>query len=76
MTVATACRTPVSEDTLIDALRGCAEESQLLQLRDQLAKNEANPPLFNWVCKLLVDRRISRGLASRVLLQLHHDQSR
>jgi hypothetical protein len=47
-----------------------------LQLRDQLAKNEANPPLFNWVCKLLVDRRISRGLASRVLMQLHHDQSR
>lgn len=76
MTVATACQTPVSEDTLIDALRGCSEESQLFQLRDQLAKNEANPLLFDWICKLLVDRRISRGLASRVLQQLHHDQLR
>jgi hypothetical protein len=35
--------------------------------------NEA-PPLFEWICDLLVARRISRGLAARLLTQLHSQQ--
>ncbi|MEB3158906.1 MAG: hypothetical protein VKK03_05530 [Synechococcus sp.] len=72
MTFVAARQTSTSEDTLIDALRGCENIQQLLHLRDQLAKDAANPPLFDWVCALLVDRRLSRGLAARVLRDLHH----
>jgi len=72
MTVASAPKAPVSEDTLIDALRGCENLQQLLLLRDQLAKDPSNPQLFDWVCSLLVHRSVSRGLAARVLQQLHH----
>ncbi|MAS28412.1 MAG: hypothetical protein CBD47_06360 [Synechococcus sp. TMED187] len=72
MTVASAPKAPVSEDTLIDALRGCENLQQLLLLRDQLAKDPSNPQLFDWVCSLLAHRSVSRGLAARVLLQLHH----
>ena len=72
MTVAVTCKASVAEDTLIDALRGCEGQQQLHQLRDQLKKDPSNPPLFDWVCALLVDRRISRGLAARVLQHLHH----
>ena len=71
MTVAVATDASVSEDVLIDALRGCDQPQQLLQLRDQLSKDPSNPPLFDWVCSLLVGRRISRVLAARLLQQLH-----
>lgn len=61
------------EDTLIDALRGIRTKSELMLLQDRLRKNPDNPPLFNWVCNLLIERRISRGLAARVLSQLHEN---
>lgn len=67
-----AISSAVAEDTLIDALRGCQTVDQLLQLRDQLGKNPDNPALFDWICRLLVARRISRGLGARLLQQLHH----
>ena len=76
MTVAAPSQSPVSEDKLIDVLRGCEETHQYLHLRDQLAKDPANPPLFDWVCSLLVARRLSRGLATRVLSVLHQDLCR
>ena len=44
MTVAAPAQSPVSEDKLIDVLRGCEETQQFLHLRDQLAKDPANPP--------------------------------
>lgn len=72
MTAAVSSETAVSEDKLIDALRGCQDLQQLLNLRTKLALDPVNPPLFDWVCALLTDRRISRGLAARVLMQLHH----
>ena len=49
--------------------------AQLMLLQERLTSNPANPPLFNWVCNLLIERRISRGLAARVLSQLHSDES-
>ncbi|NKB74215.1 MULTISPECIES: hypothetical protein [unclassified Synechococcus] len=59
------------EDMLIDALRGIKTKPELMLLQDRLTSNPANPPLFTWVCNLLIERRISRGLAARVLSQLH-----
>ena len=75
MAVAVAGDADVSEDKLIDALRGCQDADQLVELQARLASNPANPPLFDWVCRLLTDRRISRVLAARVLQHLHHHPS-
>ncbi|MBT67624.1 MAG: hypothetical protein CMN98_10880 [Synechococcus sp. NP17] len=61
------------EDTLIDALRGIRTKSDLMLLKSRLTQNPANPPLFIWVCNLLIARRISRGLAARILSQLHEE---
>ncbi len=72
--ISTAQRTvqaTTGEDMLIDALRGIKTKRELMLLQDRLTSNPANPPLFTWVCNLLIERRISRGLAARVLSQLH-----
>jgi len=67
-----ACATTIAaEDALIDALRRCRNRMELLTLRDRLLQNPGNPPLFDWICRLLMARRISRGLAARQLSQLH-----
>ena len=60
-----------SEDTLIDALRGCRNVQELKDLEQWLAQLDDAPPLFDWICDLLVNRRLSRGLAAKLLLQLH-----
>ena len=60
-----------AEDTLIDALRGCRNVNELKALEQRLATNTESPPLFTWICDLLVARRISRGLAARLLFELH-----
>ena len=60
-----------AEDTLIDALRGCRDVNELKALEQRLASSTDAPPLFTWICELLVARRISRGLAARLLLELH-----
>ena len=60
-----------SEETLIDALRGCRNVQELKDLEQRLAQLEDAPPLFDWICDLLVNRRLSRGLAAKLLLQLH-----
>ena len=54
----------LTQDRLIDALRGCREVKELASTTDA-------PPLFTWICDLLVARRISRGLAARLLFELH-----
>ena len=63
-----------SEDTLIDALRGCRHTAELEALEQRLRGVSEAPPLFEWICDLLVARRISRGLAARLLTQLHSKQ--
>ena len=67
--------TPMSvkptEDTLIDALRGCQGRQELKQLEQRLATVEDAPPLFDWICDLLVKRRLCRILVAKLLLQLH-----
>ena len=63
-----------SEDTLIDALRGCRHTEELEALEQRLRGVNDAPPLFEWICELLVARRISRGLAARLLTQLHSQQ--
>jgi hypothetical protein len=63
-----------SEDTLIDALRGCRHTEELEALEQRLRGVNDAPPLFEWICDLLVARRISRGLAARLLTQLHSQQ--
>ena len=60
-----------SEETLIDALRGCQGAQELKKLEQRLAQVEDAPPLFDWICDLLVKRRLSRILAAKLLLQLH-----
>jgi hypothetical protein len=64
-------QTRPSEDTLIDALRGCRHAQELEALEQRLRDVSDAPPLFEWICDLLVARRISRGLAARLLTQLH-----
>ena len=64
-----------AEDTLIDALRGCRDVKELKALEQRLASTTDAPPLFTWICDLLVTRRISRGLAARLLLELHNGDS-
>ncbi|KZR83975.1 hypothetical protein MITS9509_03127 [Synechococcus sp. MIT S9509] len=59
------------EDTLIDALRGCKSVAEQETLEQRLASTDS-VPLFDWICDLLVQRRISRGLAARLLGQLHN----
>ena len=67
-------KTLPSEDTLIDALRGCRHTEELEALEHRLRGVSEAPPLFEWICDLLVARRISRGLAARLLTQLHSQQ--
>ena len=68
--------TPMSgmptEDTLIDALRGCQHANELKELEQRLAQLDDAPPLFDLICDLLVNRRLSRGLAAKLLQQLHN----
>ena len=59
------------EDTLIDALRGCRTVQELKSIEQRLTTTDSIP-LFDWICDLLVQRRISRGLAARLLSQLHN----
>ena len=59
------------EDTLIDALRGCRTVHELKAIEHRLTTTDSIP-LFDWICDLLVQRRISRGLAARLLSQLHN----
>ena len=59
------------EDTLIDALRGCRTMQELKAIEQRLTTTDSIP-LFDWICDLLVQRRISRGLAARLLSQLHN----
>ena len=65
-----------AEDTLIDALRGCRDVKELKALEQRLASTTDAPPLFTWICDLLVARRISRGLAARLLFELHNGDSK
>ena len=69
--VATQLSGKPAEDTLIDALRGCRNVQELKDLEQRLAQLDDAPPLFDWICDLLVNRRLSRGLAAKLLLQLH-----
>ena len=59
----------MTEETLIDALRGCQGE-ELKQLEQRLAQVEDAPPLFDWICDLLVKQRLSSP-GCKLLLQLH-----
>ena len=65
-----------AEDTLIEALRGCRDVKELKALEQRLASTTDAPPLFTWICDLLVARRISRGLAARLLFELHDGGAR
>lgn len=71
MAVTGQLRDFLTEDRLIDALRGCSSREELISLEQRLAEEADTPPLFDWICNLLVSRRLSRGLAARLLTQLH-----
>ena len=70
--VATPLATVPAEETLINALRGCRDQQELKDLEQRLSALKDAPPLFDWICDLLVNRRLSRGLAAKLLLQLHN----
>ncbi len=74
MTVAPMPGVP-AEETLIDALRGCQQLQELKDLEQRLAAVKDAPPLFDWICDLLVKRRLSRGLAAKLLSQLHNGEA-
>ena len=64
-----------AEDTLIDALRGCRDVKELKALEQRLASSTDAQPPFSWIFDLLAARRISRGLAARLLFELHNGDS-
>ena len=70
--VATPLASVPAEETLINALRGCRDQQELKDLEQRLASVEGAPPLFDWICDLLVKRRLSTILAVKLLRQLHH----
>ena len=70
--VATPLASVPAEETLINALRGCRDQQELKDLEQRLAAVEGAPPLFDWICDLLVKRRLSSILAAKLLRQLHH----
>ena len=61
-----------AEETLINALRGCRDQQELKDLEQRLAAVDDAPPLFDWICDLMVKRRLSSILATKLLQQLHH----
>ena len=61
-----------AEETLINALRGCRDQQELKDLEQRLSALEDAPPLFDWICDLMVKRRLSAILGTRLLRQLHH----
>ena len=69
--VATPLESVPAEETLINALRGCRDQQELKDLEQRLASVEGAPPLFDWICDLLVKRRLSSILAAKLLRQLH-----
>ena len=69
--VATPLASVPTEETLIDALRGCRDQQELKDLEQRLAAVEGAPPLFDWICDLLVKRRLSSILAAKLRRQLH-----
>ena len=69
--VATPLASLPAEETLINALRGCSNQRELKDLEQRLAMVEGAPPLFDWICDLLVKRRLSRQRAATLLSQLH-----
>ncbi|MBL6803669.1 MAG: hypothetical protein ISQ52_11305 [Synechococcus sp. BS307-5m-G38] len=69
--VATPLASVPAEETLINALRGCRDQQELKDLEQRLAEVDDAPPLFDWICDLLVKRRLSRILAAQLLRQLH-----
>ena len=69
--VATPLASVPAEETLINALRGCRDQQELKDLEQRLASVEGAPPLFDWICDLLVKRRLSSILAAKLLRQLH-----
>ncbi|WP_392349365.1 hypothetical protein [Parasynechococcus sp.] len=75
MTTGNLLRTLPSNETLIDALRGCRSAEELLRLEQRLAECPDAKPLFDWVCTLLVERQVSRGLAARLLSQMHYGRA-
>ena len=75
MTTSDMLRTLPSNETLIDALRGGRSADDVLRLEQRLAECPDARPLFDWVCTLLVERQVSRGLAARLLSQLHYGRA-
>jgi hypothetical protein len=69
--VATPLESVPAEETLINALRGCRDQQELKDLEQRLAAVEGAPPLFDWICDLLVKRSLSSILAAKLLRQLH-----
>ena len=69
--VATPLEFVPAEETLINALRGCRDQQELKDLEQRLAAVEGAPPLFDWICDLLVKRRLSSILAAKLRRQLH-----
>jgi len=70
--VATPLVSVPAEETLINALRGCRDQQELKDLEQRLSALEGAPPLFDWICDLMVKRRLSAILATKLLRQLHH----
>ena len=44
----------LKEVRLIDGLRGCRDVKELKALEQRLASTTDAPPLFTWICDLLV----------------------
>tara|TARA_Y100001968_G_C19356854_1_gene717662 strand:- start:776 stop:1036 length:261 start_codon:yes stop_codon:yes gene_type:complete len=63
-----------ANDALIDQLRACHNQEEILQFEKWFNSNIGSDKLYKIICELLKSRSISRALASKWLLTLIEDR--
>ena len=63
-----------ANDALIDQLRACQNSDEILKFEKWFNSNIESEKLYVVICRLLKNRSISRGLASKWLFTLLEDR--
>ena len=63
-----------ANDALIDQLRACQDSEEILKFEKWFNSNIQSEKLYVVICRLLKNRSISRGLASKWLFTLLEDR--
>ncbi len=60
----------IAQDAIVDKLRACQSEAEILEFEDWFNSNTNSEPLYKLICEFLRSRSISRGLAAKWLFTL------